>query len=326
MYHRNTVRSFLPFVCLVPVSLLIAQIQADLTRNDLHLEKYLNGDMGLVFRSRVLSKWLIEGLMHQPLSLTPPDANFFLQCSALFGLMTVMYLTGGRMFGTAKGLCAALLCAGFIPWAFLSAGFRTSYPYDNLSILFSAAGLYAVMYRRRRLFTVIVGIGCLNKESIFWLIPAYFFASIGEKPRARQFILYPLGVFLTAYAGTRFLADDRGGFSIIHRIASLYDGDRLRLTENIRYLLHPPLYIQSAILPLLAHAGLVRWKMIPARIRRCYYGVPFYLIPILFCGNLREFRLLNELLPLGALCLASLLTVDVTSPPPSSASRSLPVI
>ena len=229
--------------------------------------------------------------------------NEVVQLASVWGALCLTYLAAARLMPPARACAAVLLAVVFVPWGYLKVGFATSWPYDLPSLFFAAFGLWAVVARRFVLFALALVLGTLNKETVVFLLPGYLLAEWGLVPR-RTLLMHALiltGLFLVAYEAPRMVITGEG---LPVFTASSMDADTPRWQYNVQHLLgqrnvsfFENIYWVFSIhlLPLFFLSAL------PRSLRAAYLAVPILVVPLFFCGNIHEFRLYNELIPLGAI-------------------------
>lgn len=293
-------------------AVLLAQLQAALTNGgDLAylLPDFVEGKFGPIYRARVLSAWGIRGIVGASRGvLSIETANVILQTVAAWGGLLAVFALARRVLGNRPECWAApFLAACFVPWGFLEIGFSLSTPYDLPCLALSALGLLAIAAGRLGWLFVVVALGTLNKETAFWLVPAWFFVNHpGWRPRwpvvARAAALF--ACFAAVYLGARWATTGEPVVTFSTG-APEADGTRPRWLRNLAELLLFGLardrVFQNVYWAWLIHLpAILYWRALPPLLRRLYGAVPFFLVPIFLVGNLRELRLYNELIPLGA--------------------------
>ncbi len=305
--------TFIELICrsvlLLVISVSIVNLQAALTSNFGNIENFVAGRMGPIFSSRVLTRWILQILSEAPFNCSLASANFGLQTIILFLSLSLIYKIGATLFSNIHGLVSAIICAVMLPWGFLSSGFSISYPYDLPVILVTTLGIYAIIKRLDLLFYCVLMIGALNKETSVWLIPifilynkqgSYFNIQIAKK------LLISSTVFIGSYISIRYALYGSLIFNDCTRFFSTHRNQDPRILLNLIQFMHPfgGKYPQWIYFPLIVNLlPLLNFKRLPRIFKCSYLAIPFYLAPIFFVGNLNEFRLFNEILPITALAL-----------------------
>jgi hypothetical protein len=321
--------SLLVLLVLIPPSILIQQLQAEQTNRGGMAEKafnmYLDGTIGTLFSARLLPAETV-GLVQKVSGgrVSSHGANAFVQIVALCAGLFATHRFALLFLANAWALSATLLTACLLPWGFLDLGYASSWPYDFPALFFSAAGMILVLRQRAFLFGAVLILGTLNKETMVWLIPAWFFhAQRGWRPDARavaQTLLFAV-LFYATYQTVRFAHADL--YTPLSVTVSAYevpaDGSHPRTpraAQNLKELVFEGRgrALQNVYLGLAVHlVAIVFLFKLPRSIRRLYWATPFFFLPLFFFGNICELRLYNELLPLGTVSVAFLLQQEWAS-------------
>jgi hypothetical protein len=245
-------------------------------------------------------------------------ANLIIQAGFVLAALVVIHRSTASLATPAGALFASAVTVAFVPWGFLSVGFRVSYPYDLPAMFFSAAGLAAILSRRFDWLCAVVAIGTLNKETTVFLLPAYVLAErshgLPRSQRVESRALFIRGlilaaIFAVAYEVPRLLLQSAQPMLITVHTAS-GDAANSRLWSNLNHLFHgePGSFIQSAWWVAMLHVPpLMYWKRLPRALQAAYLATPVFIVPLFFFGNIYELRLYNELIPLGAMGSAAVL-------------------
>lgn len=291
---------------LLPCAVLMVQLQLNFTNRggaDNIFEQYMFGGLGEIFDNRALCRWLIVSIHSLSGGLISHHKIYtFTQILFLWASLWVSYLLALRYLRPTAALAVPLLMCAFIPWGFLPIGAYLSFPYDFPNIFFCALGLFALVNDRFLLLCGVVAIGTLNKETVIYLVPAYFFLNLNLRcPTFWGRAALLGGVYVTAYFVPRlFIYPVAGAVS-----ASFADNDQVRWLRNLRELAfmndHTSLF-QNVYWPWSIHIFvLFFYRRLHREVQRLYWSLPFFFLPIFLMGNISELRLYNEVLPLGAL-------------------------
>jgi hypothetical protein len=258
--------------------------------------------------------------------------NLVLQAGFATAGMVGVWLFARRWLGEVGALITAVGTAGWLCWGFAPFTGAVSYPYDLPAFAFSALGLAAVVWRRYWLLALVIAVGCFNKETVFWLVPAWFFWAMKDPEhrtdRGEWFRSVGLGLlFVAVYTVPRLIFPQGEGASPL--TMSYLETDpgaptpgSLRLWQNFRLVvLLKPMYgfpwIHTALA--LHLAAPVLWRRLPADLRWLYAAAIFFVLPTIIVGNVWELRIFNELMPLSVTALLVALR-----PRPSSCPQPLP--
>jgi len=308
----------------VTAAWMLAVLQADVTNVTDYsasiVRDYADGTIGdhwtdgvppIIWKARVLVRGLLLALTAVLPHLNVETANLIVQASFVLAALVVIYRSTATLATPAGALFASALAVAFVPWGFLSVGFRISYPYDLPAIFFSAAGLAAILARRFDLLVAAVAIGTLNKETTVFLLPAYVLAEWGRGEGrgvlTRALIL--AAAFAVAYEVPRVLLQSSQPMLVTVHTAS-GDAAGSRVWSNLRHVFNgePGAFIQSVWWVALLHAPpLLSWTRLPRPLKAAYVATPLFVVPLFFFGNIYELRLHNELIPLGAMGCAAVL-------------------
>jgi hypothetical protein len=305
-------------IALIPIALLVANLQ-EMTTNQSAWTKtffkaYLYPESGSIIAGRPLMRFVIQTLCYwSPWLFQERDCNLVLQCLAVWAGLAAVFLLAVQFMDFPWAIISCLLCAVWLGWTFLGFTFALSFPYDLPALAFSAAGLAAIVNRRFDLLLVILGVGTLNKETIYFLIPAFAAHSWIAGDPARRIsarVLISLALCAVIYLLPRAVfADTVRSGSIV--TVSIYEAEgKLRIVENLRELVQLPhgYWYENVYWGLLIHLpGFVFLRRLPPDLKALYAGVPFFVIPTLILGNIWEVRIFNELLPLSVISAVWLL-------------------
>lgn len=302
-------------VLLGVVCLGIANLQADATNlqgwQATLLEDYFRGTLGnrwtdgvspLIVQARILVRLLL-GPPVRWFGISPGMANLFWQTLFLLAGSLALEDTARRLglsrMAARAGVFFALLG---LNWGFLRSGYSIAYPYDLPAFAFVCLALRSLVLRQRFLFLAMLFLGTLNKETLVFLIPVYALSRAGGQRPAAWFL--PLAeaalVFALAYFLPRWLLSEE----ITGITASSGSPGSPRWQDNLGHLLgrnmvHPGqhfLWVALFHLP-----ALLMWKKLPFPVKQTYMCLPLFFLPVFLFGNLWEFRLFGEILPLAGL-------------------------
>lgn len=336
----NPTKRTVPLIALAaPAAWLLAVLQADVTNQSGFaasiVQDYADGTIGdhwtdgvppIIWQARVLVRGLILAMVNVAPGLEASTANLIIQAGFVAAALVVVYRTTMKLATQETALFAAALAVAFVPWGFLSVGYRVSYPYDLPALFFSAAGLAAIVSRRFAWLVVAVAIGTLNKETTIFLLPAYVFAEWRTTERRQLLVRGAVlaGAFVAAYAIPRYLLQSAHPM-IVTVEANVGDGGT-RLWANLDHLFgEPGGFVESVWWVALLHVPpLLFWRRLPRPLRAAYLATPFFVVPMFFFANVFELRLYNELIPLGAMSCAAALAAapDAEAAPPPRARPS----
>jgi hypothetical protein len=84
-----------------------------------------------------------------------------------------------------------------------------------------------------------------------------------------------------------------------------------RVWSNLGHVFYgePGGFVQSVWWVAMLHAPpLLFWRQLPRPLKAAYIATPLFVVPLFFFGNIYELRLYNELIPLGAMGCAAVLS------------------
>lgn len=293
----------------------IAIVQREMTWRpevvDTLFAAYFRGDGARVSNTRLLVREAVNTLA----GITGAEAltiNFALQIVAAIIGVVATWCFARRWLGENQAMGATLLAAAWMLWGFGHLGWRISYPYDLPAFAFSALGLLAISTRHFKALIICIILGTLNKETLPWLIPAWFFFHRDQRSEGagtlwkQSFILCVS--FLAAYVLPRFPSAHEGDHGLV--TASLIDYSAASNVPRIIYNLERLLtfkavyFIGDLQFVLLLHLlPVLMWQYLPADLRKLYFATPLFVIPMLLAGNIWEVRIFAELLPLTSVAL-----------------------
>lgn len=295
----------------LPIGVLLVRAQSALCASQTSriFGRYLEGDLGAVFRARLLMRWLVAIVWSLlPGEWFPENANTFLQIAfAWVGLVATFFIAWQVSGHVASALAALLLSACWLVWGMLPLGFSIAYPYDLPAFAFSALGMFALLRGRVVELVGVVLFGTLNKETTVWLV---FAALLMESQRTswRRGLAVAgaaMAAYAVAYAGPRIwlagslspmrwltvdLVEDKaaGTSRIVSNLLELLTLRHGSPSENVYWFF-------VLFLP-----GLLGWRRLAAPLRSFTLAASVHVVANFVCGNLWEVRIFNELVPLGA--------------------------
>lgn len=290
----------------------LVQLQAEMTNH--HPDSpdvfnlYVEHQMPDIYNARPMMRWAISGA-YAALGgrLSTHQVNTGLQLLWIWaGLILTFALARRASGGSPEAWAAPFVAAAFVPWGFMRIGFSISMPYDFPCLAFGAAGLLAIISGRYLWLAAIVALGTANKETVVWVVAAWFFFNHrGFRPQW-DVILKAAGlaaIFFAVYFALRLVEHGSlvTGSSMQEATGQAASAPRWRLNLDELMLRGHKRLFQNVYWPWLIHLpALVMWRRLPAGVRRLYWGAPVLMAPLALVGNLRELRLYNDLIPLGA--------------------------
>jgi hypothetical protein len=316
---KPTRHDLLAALLLLPVSILIVQLQLEMTIRPADriglFHGYFDGSASSIEGGRPLTRWMINAITEiAPESLDRVRVYARVETFILWIGLLATYVLGRTFGGPTAGAIAAFLTAAFIPWGFLEVGYRLSYPYDIPAFFFSAVSLCAIATRRFWVLAALIFIGTFAKETTLWLIPAYYFFEAGREIPARwldrklllQCALL-LGLFTAVYFSPRVVQAVRTDAPLLTVSPIIAGGEEGKTTpryiSNLRELvfLGRQSFSQNIYWFFLLFApAILRYRSLPPGLRRLHWAIPINLLPLFFFTNIYEMRDYNEILPLGA--------------------------
>lgn len=306
------VESFGLSLVLLPFAVLLVRVQAAACSANLNptLQKYLSGDLGPVFSSRMFMRALIPIIWSlAPNHWFPEQANTLVQILAVWLGLWGCWRLASNYLSPIERLGVPLLAGIWLLWGMLPMGFSLAYPYDLPAFAFSALGMLALCRGDYYGFMLVLLAGILTKETLGWLLAAALIVEL--MGRERTFGWWRLA-FLTVLTGATYL---------LPRLAITYYSVRpfafitvdlvedkvaqtSRVATNLRELLtlaHGSLTENVYWYSLLYLPVFFTWRHLPPELRAMWWASLVFLAGIFVCGNIWEVRIFNELIPLGAL-------------------------
>lgn len=282
---------------------------------------YLSGDSHVIFNARLLMRVILRFLWDNT-GANVYTLNLMLQCAFAAAGMLAVWAAARRFCPGWTPLAGCVVTAGWLCWGFSKATDAVSYPYDLPAFAFSALGLAAILHGRYIALLLCVGIGCLNKETVFWLPAAWLLYGWAMARPTRRLLMETTAlavVYTVAYVLPRvILPQTEGSPALTVSLIETDPGSPLpgypRILQNLRYLvlLQPPIglpWIHVAVLPHLLAFALWRWLPVP--LRAVHAGLLFFYLPTMVVGNVWELRIFNEAIPLMALVVTFAIRVLV---------------
>lgn len=274
---------------------------------------YIAGQSDVIFVSRVLMRGVLRGIWE----LVGGDLrtiNLAVQCVAAVIGVGATWLAARRWLGGWEALGVAFLASGWLCWGLARFTGGVSYPYDFPAFAFSALGVAAVAWGWWPGVALAVLVGGFNKETVFWLVPLWFFARMAE-PEARRSPKVWAGavalglLFVAVYLTPRLLFPASGEaravtMSWIETDPGAPAPGSPRIWQNFRllFLLNPTYGLPWIHVALVFHV--ISWALYwrtPREFRWMMLAVPFFVAPTVLVGNVWELRIFNELVPFTAM-------------------------
>jgi hypothetical protein len=151
-------------------------------------------------------------------------AYFFVGWWLYLGFLLTMFALARRLFRGSIVLGAATV---YLAFALVNAIIlrHLSHTYDWGTLLFGALFLWCLLAQRPVLFTLLMPIAALNKETAVLYALAFLFANIERLPLRRTLLLFVLQVasFIVVYGGERlYFASNPGTWLEIHLRGQIY--------------------------------------------------------------------------------------------------------
>lgn len=293
----------------------IAIVQREMTWRpevvDTLFAAYFHGDGARVSNTRLLMREAVNALA----GITGVEVltiNFALQIAAAIIGVVATWCFARRWLGENQAMGATLLAGAWMLWGFGHLGWRISYPYDLPAFAFSALGLLAIATRHFKALIMCIILGTLNKETLPWLIPAWFFFHRDQRGGGSGTLWKQSCIlcasFLVAYLLPRLPSAHEGDHGLV--TASLIDysveSNSPRIIYNLERLLtlKGVYFIGDLQFVLLLHlVPVLMWQYLPVDLRKLYYATPLFIIPMLLAGNVWEVRIFAEILPLTSVAM-----------------------
>jgi hypothetical protein len=280
------------------------------------LKSTSHGVSSTPFQYRILMPWLID---HVATWLQLPSPRPVIRtCETLIAFFTTLALYAYLFRISKSSWIAAVFALGvFYLYPFLYINLplsRAYYASDSVSILLFTLGLLFLHGRRYWPYYVVLAIGMFNRETIAFLILAFAFTQYRQIDR-RTFVLHLFVQILLVLAIKLLLAYIFRG----NPGAGMYSLDENILQRGLPETIQSSrLYINAMLftrwnsfvnitsfmgflwLPLI-----ILWNKIDNQfVRGTAYIIPCFVAGMFVVGNLFEFRIFGELVPifLGALC------------------------
>jgi hypothetical protein len=198
-----------------------------------------------------------------------------------------MYVMAERMFGHPLIALATLAFSFLSVNAILLLGL--SHVYDFGVMLFASLLLLCLDMRRHLLFTALLALAFLNKETMILYAGTFFFVNLGRMPLARNLLFFigQVAMFVVIHGAVR-----------MHFAGNEGSGHEYYLPEQIWFFTE---HINLPMLLMLVLSLLLVFYGFPTKqetLRRACIIIPPWLFLYLVGGVQRELRVVNEILPL----------------------------
>jgi hypothetical protein len=321
-------RLLVVLLCLLPVAVLVVQLQVALTihsdseerrlAREQTIQQYVDGRSvvkghverdWVIINARVLVRYLIKAVHRVMPRAGVVAANGVVQIAFLWAGLFFTYLLGRQFVDAGWAMAATLASTVWLSLTFLAHGLLGNIPYDLPTLFFSALALWAIATRRFAVLVVAVALGTLNKETIVWCIAAYLFNEIrlaGWRDRGTWIRFAVLCViFVVLYEVPRVMLAPRETAQAV--TVSTLDSPLGRFVPNIKHLalMHRVKPLRHFYVAMLLHLpAVLLFRRLPGMLKAAYLATLVFFAPILLFGNLWELRLYNDLVPLGAVASA----------------------
>jgi hypothetical protein len=204
-----------------------------------------------------------------------------------FLFLMTMYVLAARMFGHPLIGLATLAFAFLSVNAILLLGL--SHVYDFGVMLFGSLLLLCLDMRRHALFTALLALAFLNKETMILYAGTFFFVNLGRMPLGRNLLFFAgqIAMFVVIHGAVR-----------MHFAGNAGSGHEYYLPEQIWFFTE---HINLPMLLMLVLSLLLIFYGFPTKqetLRRACIIIPPWLFLYLVGGVQRELRVVNEILPL----------------------------
>ncbi len=235
--------------------------------------------------------------LHMPVFNEPfsSDEDWFVAGLTFFSMLGTL-LVGRRLLRTIDrrwGFEWMVLGLGYAAYfdTILVLNRNLYYPYDLLALFLFSLLIYLAYRDRMVLFTVVLTVAMLNKETAVMAILFYFGLQYGRRPLGR--LLLQCGGMGLLAVGVRLAQR-----SYIHSLCPTCHGMvQDQVSENLRQLLNPLFWLSvSSVFGYGYVAVLLFWRDIPKRIRVTTVLVfAGWIAAISVFGVVREIRIFSEL-------------------------------
>jgi hypothetical protein len=322
------------FLALLPLSVLVVRAQVALCSAQYQqlFEKYLSGELGTVFESRVLMRTLIPMVWAAaPTLWFPYQTNLFLQILFLWSGLIAFWAFCRQYLEPIESLGCCAVAALWLIWGMLPMGFSLAYPYDLPAFAFSALGMLILQRRDYWALVAVVLFGVLCKETLVWLVVAGLFVELRRDSqgfgRLRWLIvaLVATGAYLAPRLALTWHSVRPAAFVTVDLIDDKVAGTPRWLSnlDELLRLRHGSLTENVYWYSLLYVAAVFVWKHLPPLLQSLWGGAVLLVVGNFFCGNIWEVRIFNEIVPLGAITtfLALKRCIPASEPAPTTSSN-----
>jgi hypothetical protein len=268
------------------------------------------------FQYRILMPWLID---HVATWLTLPSPRIviklyeslmaFLTALALYAYLSSLCKNAWLALVFALGLFYIYPFLYFIvPWS------RAYYASDIASILLFTLGLYFLHGRRFWPYYVVLAVGLFNRETIAFLLLGFAFSQYGQMER-RPFAMHIIGQILLIVAIKLWLAyifRGNPGAGLYSLDDNLSESGMPATIQSSRLYLNVMQFTKwKSFVNMTSFMGFLwlplifLWNRIEDNfVRKIAFIIPCFVAGMFVVGNLNEFRIFGELVPifLGTLC------------------------
>jgi hypothetical protein len=268
------------------------------------------------FQYRILMPWLID---HVATWLTLPSPRIviklyeslmaFLTALALYAYLSSLCKNAWLALVFALGLFYIYPFLYFIvPWS------RAYYASDIASILLFTLGLYFLHGRRFWPYYVVLAVGLFNRETIAFLLLGFAFSQYGQMER-RPFAMHIIGQILLIVAIKLWLAyifRGNPGAGLYSLDDNLSESGMPATIQSSRLYLNVMQFTKwKSFVNMTSFMGFLwlplifLWNRIEDNfVRKIAFIIPCFVAGMFVVGNLYEFRIFGELVPifLGTLC------------------------
>lgn len=280
------------------------------------LEATSRGDSATPFQYRILMPWLIDHLATWLALPTPrPLVRIY---ESLMAFLTTVALYAYLFRICKNGWIALVFALGFFylyPFLYLNVPWtRAYYPSDIASILLFTLGLFLLYDKQYWQYYVVLAIGMFNRETIAFLLLAFAFSQYGKIDR-RVFVLHMFGQIALVAAIKLWLAyifRDNPGAGLYSLDNNLSERGLPATIQSSRMYINAMLFMSwNSFVNMTSFMGFLwlplifLWNRIENDfVRKTAFIIPCFFAGMFLVGNLYEFRIFGELVPifLGALC------------------------
>jgi hypothetical protein len=268
------------------------------------------------FQYRILMPWLIDhaATWLQLLSIRPliklyESLTAFLTALALYAYLFRICKNGwfASVFALGVFYLYPFLYIN-LPWS------RAYYASDSVSILLFTLGLFFLHGRQYWQYYVVLAIGLFNRETIAFLLLAFAFSQYSLIDR-RIFVLHTVGQIMLVVAIKLWLAyifRDNPGAGMYSLDENILQKGMPDTIQSSRMYLNAMLFMRwNSFVNMTSFMGFLwlplifLWNKINDKfVRNTAFIIPCFVAGMFVVGNLFEFRIFGELVPifLGTLC------------------------